>query len=178
MSKKAVEITIVLSTLDQLLTTSDPITFPAKGLDEDAHTYIYGEANTKILRQPVSLTVLLPTKEIKSDTQHLVQTILHQFFVYQEGQANRELSRKFREGRLSLVISFSFILICFSIAYVLHQINVDSVLRDLIVSALTIASWVALWQPVQIFLYDWWPIRRDRKVYKRLSQMDIKVVGR
>jgi hypothetical protein len=28
---------------------------------------------------------------------------------------------------------------------------------------------VALWQPINIFLYDWWPIRRLVKLYDRLA---------
>jgi hypothetical protein len=36
---------------------------------------------------------------------------------------------------------------------------------------------VALWQPINIFLYDWWPIRRLVKLYGRLAGAEVMLVG-
>jgi hypothetical protein len=33
-----------------------------------------------------------------------------------------------------------------------------------------ILGWVANWRPLEIFLYDWWPITRRRDLYQRLSK--------
>ena len=41
--------------------------------------------------------------------------------------------------------------------------------------SLIIAGWVAMWRPLEIFLYDWWPIRRQVKLYRRLSEMPVRV---
>jgi hypothetical protein len=43
---------------------------------------------------------------------------------------------------------------------------------------LTIAGWVAMWRPMQIYLYDWWPVRRRGRVYAKLSEMPVQVVRR
>ena len=32
-----------------------------------------------------------------------------------------------------------------------------------------IMGWVALWRPLEIFLYDWWPICAEAKLYDRLA---------
>lgn len=32
-----------------------------------------------------------------------------------------------------------------------------------------------MWRPLEIFLYDWWPIRSERKLYDRLSSMPVLV---
>ena len=42
--------------------------------------------------------------------------------------------------------------------------------------SLVIAGWVALWRPLEIFLYDWWPIRAEAKLYDRLADMLVRVV--
>ena len=47
---------------------------------------------------------------------------------------------------------------------------------SLIEDSLVIGSWVALWRPLEIFLYDWWPIRAEAKLFDRLSQMDVQTV--
>ena len=38
-----------------------------------------------------------------------------------------------------------------------------------------IGGWVAMWRPMEIFLYDWWPIRADGKLYDRLSVMPVRI---
>ena len=43
-------------------------------------------------------------------------------------------------------------------------------------TSLTIAGWVAMWKPMETYLYDWWPVRRRGKVFKKLSVMPVEVV--
>jgi hypothetical protein len=42
--------------------------------------------------------------------------------------------------------------------------------------SLIIVGWVALWRPLEIFLYDWWPIARHRSLYRRLAKADVRLV--
>jgi hypothetical protein len=42
--------------------------------------------------------------------------------------------------------------------------------------SLTIAGWVAMWRPMQIYLYDWWPLRRRGRIYMKLSHMPVEVI--
>jgi hypothetical protein len=42
--------------------------------------------------------------------------------------------------------------------------------------SLHIGGWVALWEPMQIFLYEWWPILSDIRLYEQLSTMPVKIV--
>ena len=43
--------------------------------------------------------------------------------------------------------------------------------------SLTIGGWVAMWRPLEIYLYDWWPVRDERRVLERLSRMSVRVEG-
>ena len=40
-----------------------------------------------------------------------------------------------------------------------------------------IGGWVALWRPLEIFLYDWWPILAEARLFDRLGEMDVRLVG-
>ena len=42
--------------------------------------------------------------------------------------------------------------------------------------SLVVGGWVALWRPLEIFLYDWWPIRAEARLFDRLGEMDVRVV--
>jgi hypothetical protein len=34
---------------------------------------------------------------------------------------------------------------------------------------------VAMWRPMQIYLYDWWPVRRRSRIHRKLSLMPVEV---
>ena len=59
-----------------------------------------------------------------------------------------------KQGRTSLFIGLSFLAACLAIIETLlrgEQAAWAGVLRE----SLTIAGWVAMWRPMQIYLYDW-----------------------
>jgi len=41
--------------------------------------------------------------------------------------------------------------------------------------SLTIAGWVAMWRPIEIYLYEWWPLRHNGKIYEKMSRMKVDV---
>jgi hypothetical protein len=53
----------------------------------------------------------------------------------------------------------------------------DGPYATLIEESVVIGGWVALWQPINIFLYDWWPIRRLVKLYDRLARAEVVLIG-
>ena len=40
---------------------------------------------------------------------------------------------------------------------------------------LLIVGWVAMWRPLEVFLYDWWPIRAEAHLFDRLSTMPVRI---
>ena len=85
------------------------------------------------------------------------------------------LRRLFRIGRISLVIGLGFLLLAIVVGeWIAGKIGSE---RNAIVvqESLIILGWVALWRPMGIFLYDWWPIRAEAKVLERLGEMDVEV---
>jgi hypothetical protein len=40
---------------------------------------------------------------------------------------------------------------------------------------LTIGGWVSMWRPLEIFLYDWWPIRSEARLSDRLAAMPVRI---
>lgn len=44
--------------------------------------------------------------------------------------------------------------------------------------SLLIGGWVAMWRPMEIFLYDWWPIWARIRLLDRLARMPTRIVQR
>jgi len=42
---------------------------------------------------------------------------------------------------------------------------------------LTICGWVAMWKPLEIYLYDWWPLLEERRRFDRLSRMRVRITS-
>ncbi|MGE5111312.1 MAG: hypothetical protein ACM3JB_10680, partial [Acidobacteriaceae bacterium] len=46
---------------------------------------------------------------------------------------------------------------------------------EIVRESFLIGGWVAMWKPLEVFLYDWWPIRREAKNYDRLAIMPVQI---
>jgi hypothetical protein len=57
------------------------------------------------------------------------------------------------------------------ISGLLGERRVSEILRE----SLLIGGWVAMWRPMEVSLYDWWPIRADARLADRLSAMPVKI---
>ena len=51
----------------------------------------------------------------------------------------------------------------------------DSRVAVLVREGVLIVGWVAMWRPIEIFLYDWWPIRAEWRLFQRLSVMPVRI---
>src|SRR5436853_275542 len=80
-----------------------------------------------------------------------------------------------RRGRTSLVIGLAFLSLCVTVANLASKTWGPGGVADIIREGLTVAGWVSMWRPMEVFLYAWWPIVGDRRLYDRLSRMPVRV---
>ena len=46
---------------------------------------------------------------------------------------------------------------------------------ELLDASFVIGGWVAMWRPLEIFLYDWWPIRGEKLRFARMARMPVQI---
>jgi hypothetical protein len=46
---------------------------------------------------------------------------------------------------------------------------------EILRESLLIGGWVAMWRPLEVFLYEWWPIRAEARLYDRLAAMPVRI---
>lgn len=86
-----------------------------------------------------------------------------------------ELRRLMKQGRVSLLIGIAFLGTCLLVkAYLLP--HPGGPVMDVLRESLAIAGWVAMWQPMRIHLYGWWPLRRRGRLSANLGRMPVAVV--
>ena len=71
----------------------------------------------------------------------------------------------------------AFLTAVFMIAHFIGRLSGESAWARLLDQGLLIVGWVAMWRPLEIFLYDWWPILREQRLYDRLSRIEVQIVG-
>ncbi|MHB8406112.1 MAG: hypothetical protein ACYDCJ_11885 [Gammaproteobacteria bacterium] len=165
-------IEVHLDTLLQLFNSMDPSPFYQKDLDADAEEYIVGWAEEYPLHEPVSLTLHLGGG-IDGDAQELVTEAVHNHFANQSRLARNEFRRLMRQGWRSLFIGLAALAATVVAAGLLR--HWDGALAGLAREGLLIGGWVAMWRPIQIYLYDWWPLQRRRRIYTKLARMPVEI---
>ncbi len=172
MSTHVHRIEISLKSIEQLFNSMDPSPFHEKDLDRNAEEFIVSWAQEFPPREPIALNIHLEHVPDHEDAPELIQRAVHHYFAYRAKLNRRDLNRLLRDGRTSLFIGLTFLTACLFTAGLLAETHrVWSIVRE----GLTIAGWVAMWRPMEIYLYDWWPLRRHAQILAKLSHMDVQV---
>ena len=151
----------------------DPSPFHEKDLDHDAEEFIFSWAQEYRLRDPLVLVVHVRQAPAASDPTRLVEQGVHNYFSYRAKLSRLELKRLLKQGRINLVIGVFFLGMCLLMSELLLDKNWGTIVR-LLRESLTIAGWVAMWRPMQIFLYGWWPLWNMRRLFEKLSRIPVE----
>jgi hypothetical protein len=167
-------IEVFVDRIDQLFNSMDPSPFHERDLDDDAEEFIVGWAQEFPRKDPVSLIVHVNQVTPHGGAQHLVETAVHHYFAYRAKLNRLEFRHLLKQGRTSLIIGLIFLGACLLTSQLLlcqEPRSLSIIARE----SLTIAGWVAMWTPIRIFLYDWWPLLRLGHLYEKLSRMRVEV---
>jgi len=161
--------------IGQLFHSLDPLPFRERDLDERVEEYIVGWAG-EMTAAPIEIVVHLPASEAERAEAAHVAEAMRNFFAYRSEVIGWELRDLFRVGRTSLLIGLGVLATCVSLARLFGEVSGADVGRFLS-EGLIILGWVANWRPIEIFLYDWQPIVRRRRLYRRLANADVNLVA-
>lgn len=167
-------IEVKLTELAQLFNSMDPSPFHERDLDHDAEEFIVSWALEHPRDDDLHLVVYLTRAPADgSDPQPLVQESVRHYFAYRADMLWREFRQLMKEGRFSLIVGLIFMAVCQTTAITLSrgEFAGQAVVRE----GLTIIGWVAMWRPLEIYLYRWWPLLARRRLFNRLARMAVDV---
>jgi hypothetical protein len=161
-------IEIRLRELRQLYNTLDPSPFHRKDLHPAAEEYLVS-ALREIGARPSRLLVHLPPQTSAEEAADAA-TAIHNYFAYRARHTAEQLRRLLSRAVLSLAVGLGFLSACLWLRLALGQ----GVARSILAEGLLILGWVAMWRPVEIFLYDWWPELGKRRLFDRLARIEVQ----
>jgi hypothetical protein len=159
----------------QLFSSIDPSPFVERNLDHAAERFIVNWAREQPRVRDLKLEIALLDRPTSDDAcERDISQAVRLHFTRRADGLTRELRELFRRGRRSLLIGVVFLSGCLlagdvAAAYVPERFA--TVVRE----GLTVAGWVAMWQPMNTFLYAWWPITGERKLFRRLTKMSVRL---
>lgn len=165
---------ISLRSLAQLFNSMDPAPFYERDLDLHAEQFLVSWAQELPAKAPLALVVQLRDEPVTPQSEAWVRSGLQHYFEERARLTRAQLVQLLRQGRSSLLIGVAFLALCLSLGSLLKGTAPGS-LGHLVYESLTIAGWVAMWRPLEIYLYDWWPLRRQIALYRRLQQMPVQL---
>jgi len=158
----------------QLFNSLDPDPFIERDLDDDAVEYIRSWAREIPRHIPLKLVLEISEPKASQDSQQVVAGAVHNFFDHMAELSRNEFRQLMRRGRYSLLIGLSVLALAVLASRWLGS-HEDWAFARVLQETVLIGGWVAMWRPLEIFLYDWWPLRRQRKDYERIRDMAVEV---
>lgn len=167
-------IEVHVSELKQLFNAIDPSPFRERDLDPNAEEFITDWAKEASPSATFGLAVYLDRPAGLPNEPNELREAIHEFFRHRARLSRHRLRELFRRGRTSLVIGICALAV--SVAAGNLVVNFFSNhLAEILKEGFLIGGWVAMWRPMEIFLYDWWPIRAEAALADRLSVMPVRI---
>ncbi len=168
-----------LRTPHQLFDERDPAPFRERDLDDDAARYVLGSyRDLQGLGPRVKLSLYFEELGEFHPRPQVIIDAIHTFYRYEAESKRRELRDIFRQGLISLIIGVMFLFLCtWTATWITGQESntqpfaLFSTMRE----GLVIMGWVAMWRPISILLYEWWPIRDSMVTYQQLGEIDVDI---
>lgn len=159
----------------QIYESLDPYPFHERDLDRDAEEYIVGWARELPQDHDFRILVRMPATSLPTPGARDLGRSMNRFFALRAEVISRDLRELFRIGRMSLLIGVLVLAACVAGAQYVHLLLGDGPVATISRESLIILGWVANWRPLEIFLYEWWPIARRRNLYRRLSTAKVEL---
>ena len=172
---KCAVIEVHVGELRQLFDAIDPSPFRDRDLDPKAEEFIVGWAKDLPSEASFALVVDLDREAGLPDEAAVLRDAIHEFFRHRAQTYRQRLRELFRLGRTSLVIGLVALAGAIALGDFLATLMKGNHIGEILRESLTIGGWVSMWRPLEVFLYDWWPIRKEARLSDRLAAMPVRI---
>lgn len=161
--------------IDRLFDALDPLPIPSRDLAGQAEDFVVGWARELPEDAPLRVIVHAPKNEADSEAARLAPAAFQRYFTYRAQRISGDIGELFRIGRYSLLIGLGVLAACIIAGRILDALFGGGDVARFLKEGLLILGWVANWRPIEIFLYDWWPLVRRRRLFRRLALAPVEV---
>lgn len=167
------EIILRLQSINELLRSPVSL-YRKRTLQKDAEEFIVQEAESLPRKGAINLKVYLALSEVKYKDD--IAPAIHRHFSYRRDQTQKKLKSILQYGWRILFIALGLLAVIFSLTEIALHLIPDNKLVLFIRESFIILGWVALWRPLELLLYDRYPIKININLYHRLEHSSVQVI--
>ena len=95
-------------------------------------------------------------------------------FRYEREQIQRRIREHMRRGQVSLIVGLIVLVVFLTLANFIASVP-SGTFRQILREGFVITGWVAMWRPLEILLYDWWPMVDERRHIARVLEAPVSI---
>jgi hypothetical protein len=160
--------------LDQLIDPDDPGVLSEKELTEEAEDRLYSLVNEIKVASPVQLVIHLPKVDESPGKMIDLPRAIRSHFAFRLTELEGEKKASWHEGQVSFFIAILNACLIITIGWLYADYSTSYPFL-LLTGLVIILNWVTVWDTYEYFVYDWRHLWRKRRIYKKISRMDIQV---
>ena len=173
-----VVIEIAVKNSRQLFNERDPSPFRERDLDENFVTYIVNAVQEFPLQTKMKIQIVSSDNtDTSTEKKFIISEAIQTYFQYESKLASAKLRKRLKMARLFSLIGVSVLIVSLSIAEAINSLKSNSAIANVASVGLVIIGWVAMWHPIEVLLYDWWPDREQRMYFDKIAKLNVDVIN-
>lgn len=156
----------------QLFDARDPAPFREKDLDDDFVDYVRTSAHEFSLSTPIKIVIHIEGEETAELSRESIREAIHGFFLHEVEQKTSELRRFRRRSQIFLLIGLAVLVACIAVARSIPYSSSSDFLGALR-EGVVIFGWVSLWKPIELLLFDWYPLYENLRFERKLFSAEV-----
>ncbi|MFZ4404092.1 MAG: hypothetical protein ACOYOK_08330 [Pseudobdellovibrionaceae bacterium] len=165
---------VKVRSVGQLFDSRDPAPFRDRDLDDDFTDYIVSSVEEMNHKVPFEMKIYITESPADMTAETIILSI-QDYFNYQIELQKIKFSKILSTARLFLLLALFTLAVCLLVAKWVEKIQsgfVSSTLREGIV----IFGWVSMWKPLELLLFDWYPVYDRIRLYRDILKAPKQVV--
>lgn len=158
----------------QLFDARDPAPFRERDLDDDFVEYIVSSAKEFSLSSSLKIVIYIEDNETRDLSKEAIREAIRDYFAYQSELRKNDLTRFLKRAQLFFVIGLFVLASCLGLAQSLTiptPPGAIGILRE----GMVIFGWVSIWKPIELILFDWYPLFETLRFHKKLLGTEIDI---
>jgi len=161
---------VKINNIEQLFDNRDPAPFRERDLDPGLAEYLRDAAEDLAVARTYRIVFWLENPCPPGE----IEQACHSHFADVLERIRRDRRRGRRTGQVALSLAVVLVIGLLSIAQLVANL-VPGALGIGLKEGLVISSWVVMWRPIEVLIYDWIPVRHERRVLSKLLMASIDV---
>lgn len=158
----------------QLFDTRDPAPFRERDLDAAAVDYLLAAAQEIPRKHPLAIVVTVSEEPEPRLSPDVIVDAVRGHFTHEAGQVERRLREHVRRGQMILGVGLTVLVVFLTLAEFTTSLP-EGPLREILREGFVITGWVAMWRPLEVLLYDWWPHIDERRRIRRILEAPVSI---